>query len=407
MRALLVAVMLLPPLQAAAQGANTQAAIDRGLYLTRVGDCAACHTVAADKPYAGDFELPTPFGNIYTSNLTPDVETGIGHWTQDDFYRALTEGVRPDGERLYPAFPYTHFNIVTRADSDAIFAYLRTLEPVRQVVRAPDFIWPLSDRTAVRAWNFLNFDDDETLAARPEKSPEWRRGRYLVEGLAHCSSCHSPRDITGAELEGEDSYTGGLAEGWYAPSLRAGNGGEGIGAWTAEDLGEFLKHGRNRHSAAFGPMAEVVAKSTRYLSENDLAAVVAYLKDLPDEPEPEPRPDPLAADDPQMASGELIYQTQCAACHGMDGEGVPGLFGALKGSALAHSADPTTLVRLIVEGVRSVPTDKYPTPHAMPPFGWKLSGENVADVATYVRNAFGNAAPAVSLDDVDDIWERR
>lgn len=402
MKALLAIAVLSLPASAVAQGGNTQATIDRGLYLTRIGDCAACHTVEDDKPYAGDFELPTPFGNIYTSNLTPDAQTGLGEWTSEEFYRAMTEGVRPNEERLYPAFPYTHFNILTREDSDAIFAYLATLEPVRQIVREPDFPWPLSDRTTLRAWNFLNFDDED-FVNRPDKSPEWNQGKYLVEGLAHCSGCHSPRDITGAEKEGEARYTGGLAEGWYAPSLRAGNGGEGIGAWSAEELAEYLKHGRNRHSAAFGAMAEVVEKSTRYLNETDLAAIVTYLKDLPDEPEAEPRPDPLAADDERMVAGELIYQTQCAACHGLGGEGVPGIFSPLKGSALTHSADTTTLIRLIEEGGRSVPTDKYPTPHAMPAFGWKLTEGQVADVTTYIRNAFGNAAPAVSAGDVEDI----
>ncbi|MFN0262248.1 c-type cytochrome [Tepidamorphus sp. 3E244] len=387
---------------ALAQGANTQAAIERGLYLTRVGDCAACHTVEEDKPFAGNFELPTPFGNIYTSNLTPDEDTGLGTWTADDFFRAMTQGVRPDEERLYPAFPYTHFNIVTREDSDAIFAYLRTLEPVRQIVREPDFPWPMSDRTTLRVWNFLNFEEDD-FVNKSDKSPAWNRGRYLVEGLAHCSGCHSPRNFTGAEKDGEARFTGGFAEGWYAPSLRQGNGGEGIGDWSAQDLAEFLRHGRNDHTAAFGPMAEVIDKSTRHLKDDDLNAIVTYIRDLPEEPEAAERPEPVASDDEQMIAGETIYATQCGACHGQQGEGVPGMFATLKGSSLVHSADTTTLVRLIIEGVRAVPTDKYPTPHAMPAFGWKLTDQDIADVATYVRNAFGNAAPAVAAGDVEDI----
>lgn len=405
MRAALALILAVSPATAAAQGANTQAAIERGLYLTRVGDCAACHTVEEEKPYAGDFELPTPFGNIYTSNLTPDPETGLGLWTADDFYRAMHEGIGDEGERLYPAFPYTHFTIVTREDSDAIFAYLQTLEPVRQIVREPDFPWPLSNRTALAGWNLINFEP-QPFEPNADKSEAWNRGKYLVEGLAHCSGCHSPRDLTGAEKEGAEAYTGGHAEGWYAPSLRAGNEGEGIGEWSEAALVDYLRYGRNDHSAAFGPMAEVIQKSTQYLEEDDARAIAVYLKDLPDKPEEvEARPEPISQDDPAMQLGQTIYATQCSACHGPEGEGVPGLFAPLAGSSLTHAADPITVIRLIYEGGRSAVTDRYPTPHAMPPFGWKLDDEELAAVTTYIRNSFGNAAPAVEPGAVAELRE--
>ena len=406
MKPLALVLLALLPGAALAQGGNNQAEIEHGLYLARVGDCAACHTVEEDKPYAGDFELPTPFGSIYTSNITPDRDTGLGEWSREDFYRAMTEGLRPDGEYLYPAFPYTHFNILTRADSDAIFAYLQTLQPIRQVVREPDFPWPLSDRTTLVAWNFLNFDDDGAYRPDPDRSPDWNRGQYLVEGLAHCSGCHSPRDLSGAEKKGEERYTGGMAEGWSAPPLHARYGDEtGIGRWSETDWADFLKHGRNDHTAAFGPMAEVIEKSTRYLNEADLRGMVAYLTDLPNVPEKLEREKPLATDDPRMTAGRTIYATQCAACHGAEGEGVPGLFATLAGSGIVNAQDPTTLVRLIVEGTRAAVTDRHPTPHAMPSFDWKLSDADVADVTTYLRNAMGNAVPAVSADDVAEIRE--
>ena len=395
-------LLLVAAAPAAAQDSNTWSQVQRGLYLTRIGDCAACHTVEDDQPFAGGLGLPTPFGTIYTANLTPETETGIGGWTQDDFYRAMTEGVRPDGTRLYPAFPYTHFTHVRRDDADAIFSYLQDIEPVRNRVPEVDIVWPLDIRTSMRGWNMLFFDEG-VLEPVADRSDAWNRGRYLAEGLAHCSACHSPRNALGAEKEGPASYTGGTIEGWLAPSLREGPGGEGIGDWSDEDLAEFLRYGRNERTAAIGPMAEVVAKSTRWLTDEDLEAIVTYVKDLPFEDEGGGAPEPIAEDDPAMQAGSEIYATQCAACHGMDGEGVATQFGTLDGSSLAQATNPRTVVRIILEGARAVPTDRYPTPHAMPAFGWKLTDEEVADVATFVRNAFGNAAPAVAAEDVADL----
>ncbi|PZX15269.1 mono/diheme cytochrome c family protein [Palleronia aestuarii] len=390
------------PAAAVAQDANTWSTIERGLYLTRIGDCAACHTVEEDAPYAGGLGLPTPFGTIYAANLTPDEDTGLGDWTADDFHTAMSRGIRPDGTRLYPAFPYTHFTYVTRDDTDAIYAYLQTVDPVRDRVPEADIPWPLSVRTAMRGWNMLFFEEGE-LAPVADKSDTWNRGRYLVEGLAHCSACHSPRNIAGAEKDGAQSYTGGVIEGWFAPSLRDGTGGEGLGDWSEEELADFLRHGRNGRTAAFGPMAEVVDLSTRWLTDDDLEAVVTYVKDLPFDAVDAEAPEALAADDPTMTQGEDIYATQCAACHGIEGDGIENQFGAIAGSSLVQSSNPRTVVRMVLEGARSVPTDAYPTPHAMPAFDWKLTDEDVAAVTTYVRNAFGNAASPVDADTVADI----
>jgi len=396
--ALVFGVIATAPAQAS--DANAWTTVQRGLYLTRMGDCAACHTAEPERPFAGDRELPTPFGTIYSANITPDIATGIGDWTPETFYRAMNEGLGEDGEALYPAFPYTHFTYVTRADSDAIFAYLQTLEPVRNVARAPDMLPLVNMRVSVRAWNLLNFEDKDFIADST-KSASWNRGRYLVEGLGHCSACHSPRNLMGAEKDGADRFTGGMAEGWFAPSLRSSGDAGGIGDWSRDELKSFLKHGRNGRTAAFGPMAEVVEKSTRWMTDADLEAVVTYLKDLPLDPAK-----PVEAASPDRAVldfGAEIYATQCSACHGPNGKGVPGMFGALAGSSLVESSNPTTVLRLILEGVRAVPTGTYPTPHAMPPFDWKLSDEEVAAVATYVRNAFGNRAAPVTGDDVADL----
>ncbi len=373
----------------------------KGYYLTRAGDCGACHTVDENRPMAGDYALPTPFGTIYSANLTPDDETGLGRWSEDDFYRAMNEGISRDGSRLYPAFPYTHFTIVTREDSDAIFAYLNTLEPVRQEVREPEIPWPLNWRASMIGWNLLNFED-RNFEPNPERSEEWNRGKYLVEGLAHCGMCHSPKNLIGAVKEGEHRFTGGFAEGWWAPSL-TGSKRDGIGDWSKEELVEFLRHGRNDRTAAFGPMTDVIEKSTSHLTESDVSAIAEYIKSLP--AHEETPVEPLNQDREPMVLGQRIYETQCSACHAPEGEGIPRQFAPLKGSSLVHSHDPTTLVRAVLEGVKAVPTERYPTPQAMPAFDWKLSDEEIAAVLTYVRNSFGNAAPAVSVDFVKDVRE--
>ncbi|MCO6187719.1 cytochrome c [Rhizobium sp. L1K21] len=398
--------IVLPLCPAVAQDKNTWSTIQRGYYLTRMGDCGACHTNDEAKPMAGDYPLPTPFGTIYSANLTPDDQTGIGSWTDDDFYRAMDEGKRPDGTRLYPAFPYTHFTIVTREDSDAIFAYLKTLEPVHQEVDPPDFPFPLNIRLAMMGWNMINFEDRE-FVPNADKSAEWNRGRYIAEGLGHCAMCHSPKNLIGAEKTGSEAYTGGMAEGWFAPALRK-DLNAGLDDWSKEELVEFLKYGRNGHTAAFGPMSEVISKSTQHLTDDDVAALSTYILDLPqDEDEDHSSKDeqrqPLSSDDERMRVGKVIYEAQCSACHAPDGDGISGMFGDLTRSGIVKSENDTSLLRLIMDGARAVPTDKYPTPQAMPAFAWKLNDEQVAAVATYVRNSFGNAAPAVSSDAVSPL----
>ena len=376
--------------------------IQRGLYLTHAGDCAACHTVDASKPFAGDYSLKTPFGVIYSANLTPDAETGLGKWTDDDFYHAMTMGRDKDGTRLYPAFPYTHFTIISREDSDDIFAYLKSLKPIRQHVREPDFIWPLTWRFLMRGWNMINF---EPHAFSPDsgKSAEWNRGKYLVEGLEHCAMCHSPKNITGAEKDGGQRFTGGAVEGWWAPSL-TGDRRDGIGDWTKDQLIAYLKYGRNEKSAAIGPMTDVIEHSTRYLHDDDLSAIATYVKGFSTRADrPDDDSNTSAKDQLESEVGAQIYAAQCSACHAPEGAGVPTMFAPLKGSSLVQSANPRSMLRLILDGGRAAVSDKYPTPHAMPAFDWKFTDAQIAAVATYVRNSFGNRASAVSADDVADL----
>ena len=245
---------------ALAQDSNTWSTLQRGLYLTRIGDCAACHTVDEDAPFAGGLGLPTPFGTIYAANLTPEAETGLGGWSADDFYTAMTEGKRPDGTRLYPAFPYTHFTHVTRDDSNAIYTYLQNIEPVRNRVPEADIPFPLDQRTAMRGWNMLFFEEGQ-LEPVADKSDAWNRGRYLAEGLGHCSACHSPRNVLGAEKEGAQSYTGGVIEGWFAPSLRESDGAPATFTLAPEGPGAARLSGSVSDGARASP--ETGARLTR------------------------------------------------------------------------------------------------------------------------------------------------
>jgi mono/diheme cytochrome c family protein len=380
---------------------NDWSVIQRGLYLTRVGDCAACHTIERGEPFAGGFPLATPFGTIYSANLTPDVLTGLGAWNADDFHRAMNEGRAKDGTRLYPAFPYTHFTYVTREDTDAIFAYLNTLEPVRNVVRPPDLQWPLEWRFLMAGWNLLNFEPRD-FQPEADRSPAYNRGKYLAEGLMHCSACHTPKNIIGAEEDGDARFSGGMAEVWWAPALKGGER-SGIGDWSKQQIVDFLKYGRNERTTAFGPMADVVRNSTRHMTLEDLDAVATYIKEMPGG---EAAQAAAVTRDiaPEVRNlGALVYDTQCSACHAPEGEGVTHMFPPLKDSSFVQADNPHSVIRLILEGGKAVPTEKFPTPHKMPAFDWKLTDDEVAAVASYVRNNFGNSAAPVTAGQVAEV----
>lgn len=373
------------------------AQIERGRYLAAVGDCVACHTKEGGEPFAGGRPIETPFGDIYSPNLTSDRATGIGAWTDDDFYRALHEGVRPTGERLYPAFPYTHFTKVTRRDVLAIRSYLNTLPAVDSPRKEPDVIWPLNYRVFMRGWNAVFFDEG-TFEPDPQKSDEWNRGAYLVEGLGHCGACHTPKNFVGAENT-DARLTGSQLQDWFAPKL-ADDLRDGLGAWNEDDIVEYLSTGRNRFSGAGGLMAEVVEYSTSQMTESDLRAIAIYLKDVPDGKEEEEVETPAQA---QMDAGKAVFVDSCAACHQTDGKGVPRMFPPLAGNPNVQQKDPTTILRVILDGMQTVTTASRPTPSTMPAFDWKLTDAEIAAVATYVRNAWDNSAPVVTSDKVSSL----
>jgi len=260
---------------------SSYAEIARGRYLVYAGDCAACHTDAGGRPFAGGRAVPTPFGTIYATNITPDRETGIGAWTEDDFWKAMHQGVRRDGSHLYPAFPYPWYTRLGRDDVLAIKAYLDTLPPVRQPNKEPALPWPLSWRGSLVVWNAMFFKPG-VYALNTGKSAQWNRGAYLVEGLGHCAACHSPKNALGA-VKNRDAFLGGQGEGWFATSLRP-TSGEGLGGWSRKDIVDYLKTGATDRARAMGPMAEVVHNSTMHLTDADLEAIATYLQDLPNEP---------------------------------------------------------------------------------------------------------------------------
>jgi mono/diheme cytochrome c family protein len=370
--------------------------IERGRYLTDAGDCVSCHTADGGKPYAGARAIETPFGKIYSPNITPDRETGIGAWSDDEFYHAMHDGIGPDGARLYPAFPYPYFTKLTRDDVNAIRAYLNTLPPVNQVRPANALMWPLNYRVFMRGWDWMYFKPG-TYVPHPDKSAEWNRGAYLVEGAAHCGACHTPKSITGADKT-SDAFTGGNLQNWFAPNLTA-NAQSGLGNWSTQDIVEYLKTGRNRFSGATGLMSEVVSNSTSKLTDADLKAIAIYLKDVTDKGSPAPsEPDHSA-----MSAGAAVFNDSCAACHRRDGKGVPRMFPPLAHNANVQAADPASTIRVILQGAQTVVTDARPTPSTMPAYNWKLTDAQIAAVATYVRNQWGNAASPVSAGQVTSL----
>ena len=368
--------------------------IAKGRYLTTVADCYACHTVLdAGKPFAGGRPIETPFGIITSSNITPDNETGIGAWSDQQFVDAVRRGVRPNGSRLYPAMPFPAYTKMTRDDVLAIRAYLATVEPVHQAVKANTLPFPFDIREAMRPWDALYFTEGE-FQPDSSQSADWNRGAHLVQGPGHCTACHTPKTSLGGDKSG-DNLRGFNLQGWFAPDITADTS-QGLGQWSEDDIKGYLRTGHNRMTAATGPMAEEIVNSTSQYNDSDLHAIATYLKSLPARQDKAP----AQAGQPVMAAGQAIYRDQCSACHGLDGQGVAMLFPSLAQSSLAHASDPTSAIRLVLRGGRSVATKAEPTAPGMPSFGWQLNDEQVAAVLTYIRNAWKTAAAPVSADAV-------
>jgi mono/diheme cytochrome c family protein len=372
--------------------APNAAQLSRGQYLVRAGDCMSCHLRQHGEPLAGGLGLNTPFGVIYSSNITPDAQTGIGSWSSDQFYHAMHDGKGAFGEDLYPAFPYPWFSLASRPDDDAIFEYLKTIPAVHYTPPAnklPFYVF----RSAVSAWNLLYFNS-KFFQPDPAKSEEWNRGAYLVNGLGHCGACHTPKSTLGGDKASQQFYGGDL-DNWVAPDLTS-NARTGLGAWSAEDIAEYLKTGRNARAGAGGPMAEVITYSTSLMTDADRHAIAVYLKDGEASPD---KPASAAAAD-ILSRGAAIYSDACSSCHFENGVGQPQFFPPLGHNAMLQQQNPMGLEHLILAGGRIGTSPSRPSPLSMPSFAWKLTDQQIADVSTYIRSSWGNQAGPVSADDV-------
>lgn len=412
MKALVIATLaLLGSASVSAAEVDQQALVKQGEYLARAGDCVACHTAKDGQPFAGGLPMETPIGVIYSTNITPD-KTGIGDYSFEDFDQAVRHGVAKDGSTLYPAMPFPSYARVSDADMQALYAYfMKGVAPVVRDNQDSDIPWPLSMRWPLSIWRWMFAPSLETPALATDSDPVISRGAYLVEGLGHCGACHTPRALTMQEkaLSASDgsAFLSGSAplEGWIAKSLR-GDHKDGLGSWSEEQLVQFLKTGRSDRSAVFGGMSDVVVHSMQYMSEADLTAIARYLKSLPaNDPKDQPHSyDQQVAealwkgDDSQP--GAAVYIDNCAACHRTDGKGYTRVFPALAGNPVLQSADATSLIHIVLKGGTLPATHSAPSTFTMPPFAWRLSDQEVADVVNFIRGSWGNQASAVKAGDV-------
>jgi mono/diheme cytochrome c family protein len=369
------------------------AQLRRGQSLVIAGDCMSCHLREGGEPFAGGLGLNTPFGVIYSPNITSDKETGIGGWTGEQFYRAMHEGIDDEGHNLYPAFPYPWFRLTSREDTDAMLAFLKSTPAVQYTPPKNELPFPLNIRLAVKGWNLLYLKSGE-FQSDPKQSAEWNRGAYLVNGLGHCGGCHTPKNRLGAD-KSQLALQGGSLDRWVAPDL-TGNSRTGLGAWSVDEIAEYLQNGRNARADAGGPMGEVVTLSTSLMSDADRHAIGVYLKSQAASASVASS----APDEGAMRRGAAIYSDACASCHLEDGVGQPGIFPPLGHNAALQQSNPLGLEHLILAGARIGTSASHPSPFAMPSFAWKLDDQEVADVSNYLRNSWGNQAGAVSASDV-------
>jgi mono/diheme cytochrome c family protein len=375
-----------------------------GEYMARAADCVACHSIPGGKAFAGGLKMGTPLGATYSTNITPDSETGIGSYALADFDRAVRLGIAKGGRHLYPAMPYPSYSKLSDADVASLYGFfMKQVQPVHQANLKSEIPALLSLRWPLAIWNYF-FAPSGSYVAKPGHDAAWNRGAYLIQGPGHCGACHTPRGIGFQEKSLDDSSPNYLAgaqlDAWYAPSLR-GDMRTGLGTWTRQDIVEFLKQGHNRIGTAFGSMTEAVNNSTSYLSDTDINAIAIYLKSLPGASAQQA----LAYDDattvalrdrPTTQPGGAVYAGACASCHGFDAKGFTPYMPALVGNPVVLDDDASSLINLMLNGSIPLVAEGTPDAYRMPQFRQQLSDQEVADVITFIRNGWGNRATPVT-----------
>lgn len=388
--------------------------IQQGAYIARTADCAACHTTPGGAPYAGGLAMQTPLGAIYSTNITPDLNTGIGRYSLADFTRAVKHGVRSDNQPLYPAMPYPSYAIMPDADISALYAFfMHEVDAVNQANGESTIPWPLNMRWPMSWWQLL-FAPEREFVASKQLTPEENRGAYLIEGPGHCGACHTPRGLAYqekamnlAKLEKSDFLSGAVIDGWRAKSLRSE--ARGLDSWSKEELALFFKTGRTDKVAAFGAMADVIEHSTRYMTDADINAMAAYLKQLP------PAKNKILAFAPKedittamlqagvnLDKGATVYVENCQVCHRADGLGMPRVFPALAGNSAIFAKNPQSVIQITLEGGKTPSNDVDVMDFAMPAFN-HLSNQELVAVINFIRNGWQNQAPEISANQVDHI----
>ncbi|MFY0403722.1 c-type cytochrome [Pantoea dispersa] len=409
LKSLLIAnAVLLGSCAVQAQAADDASLIKKGEYLARLGDCMACHTVAGKADYAGGLAIDSNLGTIYSTNITPDKQHGIGNYSEQQFSDAVRKGVLPDGSRLYPAMPYPDYAKISDEDLHALYVYfMQGVKPDSEQPPETKLSFPFSQRWGMRFWNWA-FTSDKPFQPIGGASAEVNRGAYIVESLGHCGSCHTPRGLGMNEkaLDSSDDrfLAGGSLNNWEVPSLR------GVPRWSEQEIVDYLQTGRNDKAAVGGEMTSVVEHSSSHMTDADLQAIAAYLKFLGGNP-------PLQAYDVQaqqkteakltaaknLSEGERLYLDNCVACHFVTGKGAPGIFPELDQASIVNAQDPSGLIHTILAGAQQPSTEKAPSTLAMPPFAYRLTDDEVAQLATFIRQGWSNHAPAVTKEQVADV----
>lgn len=383
-------------------GAANEDTVERGRYLATAGNCSSCHTVPGAPPYTGGVPFATDFGTLYSTNITQDKNHGIGEWTEAQFQTALKHGIRPDGEYLYPAFPYTAYSKLSAADIAALYAYFQTLPAATTPSPANELSFPYSQRRLMQVWNWLYHKPGE-LKPREEKSPAWNRGAYLVEALGHCSACHTPRNWLGAERK-ELAYSGGeyldtIPNGqrrpWFAIDLSDSH--QGLGAWSVEQVEQYLKKGINDYATSFGPMNKVIERSTRHLTSEDIHAMAVYLKDIPAINPEDTEPEVPA----QITSkGATLYAIHCATCHLPTGKGSLDTGPSMIGNPVVQASNPASLINVILYGPELPEFSLNVQRSQMDGYQNLLTDSEIAALSNYMRNTWGNVAGVVTEEQV-------